>query len=200
MIGAFVTVVALRLCFGTRILRIAWESTVGLVLAGAFLIPAVGTGLVERALFTFGESSERAHIYAQTWGMIGMRPLTGFGYDAFAPAFELYRQDPLVADHYVDLAHNTYLALWAEQGLVIGSIPILLTGWAAAMIVQRLRQGEGDMAVNAAALGVITLAAVHSLVDFSLEIPANVYCFLMIVGLAMGRPRLTKADADVSKG
>ena len=195
-VGAFVTFIVLRLTFRTRPLRIALETAIGLLVLLAFLIPAAGTGLIERALFTLVESSDRMSIYLQTWGMIQDRPLTGFGYDAFAPAFELYRDDPLVSERYVDLAHNTYLALWAEQGLVIGSIPVVLTGWAGVMILQRLRKGEGDTAMNAAALGVITLGAVHSLADFSLEIPANVYCFLMIVGLAMARPRLSPAGSD----
>ena len=128
--------------------------------------------------------------------MIWQRPLTGFGYDAFAPAFEMYRDEPFVSQSYADLAHNTYLALWSEHGLVFGSLPMLLTVWAAVMIVQRLRKGDGDMAVNSAALGGITLAALHSLADFSLEIPANVYCFLLLVGLAMARPRLPQAGSE----
>ncbi len=197
-VGAFVTFIVLRLTFRTRPLRIALETAIGLLVLLAFLIPAAGTGLIERALFTPVESSDRMSIYVQTWGMIQDRPLTGFGYDAFAPAFELYRDDPLVSERYADLAHNTFLALWAEQGLVIGSIPVVLTGWAVVMIVQRLRKAAGDTAMNAAALGVIALGAVHSLADFSLEIPANVYCFLMIVGLAMARPRLSRVEGDAA--
>jgi O-antigen ligase len=197
--GAFVTFIVLRVTFRTRPLRIALEGGIGLLVLLAFLIPAAGTGLIERALFTLVESSDRVSLYIQTWGMIQDRPLTGFGYDAFAPAFELYRDDPFVVDRYADLAHNTYLALWAEQGLVIGSIPVVLTAWAMVMIIQRLRSGEGDMAVTAAAIGVITLGALHSLVDFSLEIPANVYCFLLIVGLAMARSRVSRPKGDVPK-
>ena len=188
-IGAFVTFIALRVVFRVRLRRFVVESVAGLVLVLAFLIPLSGAGVIERALFTRLDSADRISIYIQTWGMILNRPLTGYGHDAFAPAFELYRADPLVQPNYADLAHNTYLALWAEQGLIIGSIPVLLTAWAAVMIVQRLRRGKGDVAMNAAALGVIALAAVHSLVDFSLEIPANVYAFLLITGLAMSGPR-----------
>jgi O-antigen ligase len=198
-VGALVTFMVLRLTFRTSALRIAIEVGLALLVATVFLIPAAGTGVLERMLFTFVESADRVSIYTQTWGMVQNRPLTGYGYDAFAPAFELYRDEPFVSQNYADLAHNTYLALWSEQGLVIGSIPILLTGWAGVMIVQRLRNGEGDTAVNAAALGAIALGAMHSLADFSLEIPANVYCFLLIVGLAMARPRLSQANSEAAK-
>jgi O-antigen ligase len=196
--GTLVTFITLRLAFRQRPGRIALEAVAGLVVLVAFLIPAVGEGLVERALFTLVESTDRVSIYVQTWGMIQERPLIGFGHDAFATAYEMYRDEPLVSERFVDMAHNTYLALWAEQGLVVGSIPILLTGWAGLMIVQRLRRDEGDMAVNAAALGAITLGGLHSLADFSLEIPANVYCFLLIVGLAIARPRLPVASEDAA--
>lgn len=189
LFGAFVTFLVLRVSFRVRGRRIAMEIAFGLLALVAVLIPAGGGNMLERALFTLVESSDRVSIYLQTWGMILERPLNGFGYDAFAPAFELYRDEPLVNQNYADLAHNTYLTLWVEQGLIIGSIPMLLIGWAVVMIVQRLRNGEGDVAVNAAALGVIALGAMHSLADFSLEIPANVYCFLLIIGLAMARPR-----------
>ena len=77
---------------------------------------------------------------------------------------------------------------------------MILIGWAAVIIMQRLRIDQGDVAMNAAALGVIALGASHSLVDFSLEIPANVYCFLLIVGLAIAPARLGPGAAADRKG
>lgn len=198
-VGAFITFVTLRLHFKVSRRRIALESLFALSILIAFIIPAAGSGVIERALFTLVGSNVRVNLYIQTLGMIADRPWVGFGYDAFAPAFELYRAPPLVNEEYADLAHNTYLALWSEQGLIIGSIPMILIGWAALMISQNLRRGEGDVALSAAAIGVIVLGAIHSTVDFSLEIPANVFCFLLIVGLAMARPRLKGPDKTFVK-
>lgn len=198
-VGAFITYATLRVVFRARKARVVLEVLTILGFFAVFIIPTAGTGVIERALFALVESNDRVSMYLQTWGMIADRPWTGFGYDAFAPAFELYRAPPLVSDRYVDLAHNTYLALWSEQGLIVGSIPMILIAWCALMIVQRLMRGEGDVALNAAGLGAIVLGAVHSTVDFSLEIPANVFCFLLIVGLAIGRPRLDQAaKSDVA--
>lgn len=196
VMGAYTTFLIYRLVSKAPFGKIAFESMVAFVILALLLIPAAGTGVVERALFALVESADRLAIYTQTWGMIEDRPMTGFGYDAFAPAFELYRTAPLVAENYVDLAHNTYFALWSEQGIIIGSIPMLLIAWSFWMIVQRLRAGHGDKALNMAALGVIVVAAVHSTGDFSLEIPANVYCFLLVVGLAMAPTRPAKASLD----
>ena len=193
-LGAYVSFLTSRLISKTAVGKILFESFVGFVVLALFLIPAAGLGVVERAIFFVIESSDRLAIYSQTWGMILDRPWTGFGYDAFAPAFELYRAAPLVTENYVDLAHNSYLALWSEQGIIIGSIPMVLIAWSFWRIVQSLRSGQGDLALNMAALGVIVLGAVHSTTDFSLEIPANTYCFLLIIGLAIARPRLTLSD------
>lgn len=191
-VGAYVTFLTSRLVVKAPLAKVVFESVVGVVVFLLFLIPATGAGVIERALFVLVESTDRFAIYAQTWDMIQDRPFTGFGYDAFAPAFELYRAPPLVTENYIDLAHNSYLALWSEQGILIGSIPMVLMGWSFWMIVQRLHAQEGDRAVNMAGLGVIVLGAVHSMADFSLEIPANTYCFLFIVGLAISRPRLSQ--------
>jgi O-antigen ligase len=194
-LGAAVTFVAGRREQGVGMTAIMRQLGVGLLVLLAALIPLAGTGMVERGLFTLTESWERTSLYAQIWGMIWTRPLTGFGYDAFAPAFEMFRAAPLTTDRYIDLAHNTYLALWVEQGLIVGSIPMVLIGWAALVIVRRLRAGVGGGAMTAAGLGVIVLGATHALVDFSLEIPANVFCFLLIIGLAIA-PHRRLADSD----
>lgn len=187
--GAYATFLTSRLVSKAPFGKIIFESAVGLVILSVFLIPSAGTGIVERAIFALVESTDRLAIYSQTWAMILDRPVTGFGYDAFAPAFELYRSAPLVAENYIDLAHNSYLALWSEQGLFIGSIPMLLIAWALWITVQRVKASQGDLALNTAAIGMIVLGAVHSTADFSLEIPANIYCFLFVVGLAMSPPR-----------
>lgn len=198
-VGATVTFLALRIRFGTSFRRIVIEALMGLSVIMLILMSNGSSGVTERALFTLAEGENRLAIYQITLTMIAERPLTGFGYDAFAAAFQLYRADPLVGEFYYDLAHNTFLGLWSEQGLVIGSIPILLSLWAMGIIVNRLRNGEGDFAVLSGALGVICLGGVHSLADFSLEIPANVLCYLLIVGLAIARERAPVQNATLNR-
>jgi hypothetical protein len=190
-IGAYVTFVAMSVVTKAGLRKVIKQTLIGLLVLLVFLIPSAGERLLERGLFTLVESDLRGVMYAQTWGMIMDRPWTGMGFDAFAPAFELYRAPPLVDEQYLDLAHNTYLALWAEQGFIVGSVPILLAAWAVLMIAARLRDGQGDLALNTAALGVAALGALHSTADFSLEMPANAFCFVLILGLAMARPRIS---------
>jgi O-antigen ligase len=187
--GCFVTFIALRLKFRTSVFRVALEATGAFALLVLVLLPTTGESLIERALFTFASTDDRAGIYQIAMTMIADRPVTGFGYDTFAAAFQIYRDEMLISPSYYDLAHNSYLTLWIEQGVIIGSIPILLAIWAAGVIIARLRRADGDPAVLAGALGVLTLASVHSLADFSLEMPAVVYCYLLILGLAIAPRR-----------
>ena len=148
-----------------------------------------GQGAAQRVLFSEGDSAPRLALYRQIIGMIEMRPLTGIGFDGFGPAFEAHRAPPLNSDLSFQMAHNSYLALWSELGLIVGTVPPLLLFGVALICVRRLRGADGFPANAAAAIGVIVLGAVHSLGDFSLEIPANIYVFLVILGLGVAQRR-----------
>ena len=161
------------------------------VLGGVALVIGAG-GLTDRSLFVANDGDTRWNLYLQVWEMVRMRPLTGFGLDTFAAAFESFRSPPLLGASYYSLAHNSYLGLWAEMGLVVGSLPPLLLFLAAGHLWRKLRSGTDFPAQAAGALGVMVLGAVHALGDFSLEIPANNYLFLAIVGLGLGVRRATR--------
>lgn len=162
---------------------------IGFVLFAGIALMRGGQGVLERFIFVEGASETRLDFYRQIFGMISARPLTGYGLDAFAPAFELHRAPPITAPRFLDMAHNSYLTLWAEMGLIFGSLPLLALIAAAVTIVRRIARRTTDLAMPVAALGVLCLGALHSLVDFSLEIPANVLVFLAVVAIgAANRP------------
>ena len=161
----------------------------GIVLGGVILIGGAvvftGAGLSDRALFSEADSTTRFDLYHQILGMIALRPWTGFGFDGFGPAFEAFRAPPLNGAETFDLAHDSYLMLWSELGLVVGSLPPLLLAAAGVLLVRRLRRGDGFAANAAGAIGVLVLGALHSLGDFSLEMPANNYVLLVILGMGL---------------
>lgn len=175
----------------------------GLVLGGAFLVGGAavftGAGLSDRVLFSEVDSTVRLDLYRQIFGMIALRPWTGFGFDGFGPAFEAFRAPPLNGDVTFDLAHNSYLMLWSELGLVVGSIPPLLLASAGALLMQRLRQGDGFAANAAGAFGVLVLGAMHSLGDFSLEMPANNYVLIVILGMGLALRRQSQGSPVASQ-
>jgi hypothetical protein len=66
--------------------------------------------------------------------------------------------------------------------------PLLLAGFALAAFRLYLRR-PADWAAPAAAVAATIVAAVHSLVDFSLEMQANTLFLLAILAIALARPQ-----------
>ena len=163
---------------------------VGLALLAAALY-LVGGGLFERIANLEFSAEVRTNLYAQVLELIAMRPWTGFGGGTFELAFPLVHQLPVSPDVTWNKAHNTYLTLWSELGLVAGSLPILAVGYLAFRMLRSLIRREGSWSAQTAGLGVIALGAVHSLVDFSLEIPANTLLFLAIVAAGTATTTIT---------
>jgi O-antigen ligase len=181
MAGVAVTAVLMRSRGQRRWLRGVLEvgTAAVLVIAGGIILG--GDTLVERLVLVQSEYEARLQIHRQVLTMIELRPWTGYGYDAFGPAFVLFRQMPLLADAEIDLAHNSYLTLWAEIGLVAGSLPILLLGGVGIRIAISLRR-RSSISAPSAALGALVLTGIHSTGDFSLEIMANNLMLAAIIG------------------
>ncbi|MDB5542390.1 MAG: hypothetical protein JWQ89_4117 [Devosia sp.] len=175
-----------------------------LLIGLAALVPAValfqfyGLGLLERLGSVEGAADVRRDLYAQVIEMISARPWAGYGGAAFEVAFPLFHRPPVSADLVWDKAHNTYLALWAELGIVVGSIPILILLWFGVRLLRSCVTSP-DRVAQLVALGALAAVALHSFVDFSLEIEANALLLLMLValGLAALRPR---ASGKLSEG
>jgi O-antigen ligase len=179
--GAAVTAILMRSSGQRGLLRGVAEVGMAAVLVMAVGLILGGDALVQRLVLVPSEYDARLQIHRQVASMIGLRPWTGYGYDAFGPAFTLFRQAPLLAEGEIDLAHNSYLTLWAELGLIVGSLPILLLGWVGFTVTRCLRCRPSRV-VPAAALGALVLAGVHSTGDFSLEILANDLMLAAILG------------------
>lgn len=154
--------------------------------AFAAAIYLVGAGLLTR-IESFGFSfGERLELYRQVLQMIGQRLWTGWGGGSFEVAFRTVQSDELTSTLLWDRAHNSYLSLWSELGVVFGSIPIVLVAIVCMMILRRLAGAQRSLPALLTGLGAITVSAVHSLVDFSLEIPAIAMQFTAILAIAAG--------------
>ena len=166
-----------RWAFFTFVLAFA---TIGMLLA------IFGQTAIERAIFTLGGKDGRFDLYVQTLELLRTRPWLGFGFDTFGLAFEQVHRPPVSPDLVWNRAHSTYLALWVEMGLVFGSLPLVIGAALMVRLARIVLAAPRDFVLAIAGLGVMVLAALHSLVDFSLEMSANVFLFLTIVALAAG--------------
>jgi O-antigen ligase len=129
----------------------------------------------------------RLSLYRSTLRMIADHPWFGTGLGTFAWAFPAYRSDDISMYGIYDRAHNTLLEVAAEAGLPLASVVVI--GWlvAFAVLMHGVRIRRRDRIVPAAALSVALLAVLHSLVDFSLQIPGFAIVVFGLLGAGVAQ-------------
>lgn len=191
--GLFATIVGLSAVFVTsgrlksvgRKALAVWLTLGALALLTAFAF-LFGQATFERLGSTGASADVRGNLYLNVMSMIADAPFLGHGLDSFPRAYQAFHAAPVSADLRWDQAHNTYLELWSELGIFVGSVPIIICLLALKLLWARARGAGGrNSQLASAGVGALCLGAVHSLVDFSLEMPANVYLLIFICALGL---------------
>lgn len=126
----------------------------------------------------------RRAIWLDTWRMVDDFWLTGTGLNTFGSA-ALFYQATLKGSHMRE-AHNDYLQLAAEGGLLTGLPIVLAIAVLAYGIRQRFRGDVGSVWwVRAGAVAGLLAVAAQSFVEFSLQMPGNAALFAVLCGLAL---------------
>lgn len=169
------------LCFGILVALKSGNSlakvlaiAVAVVTTILLVIGIYGGGLLDRLISSEDGWDERWALYAQVWEMILSRPLTGFGAGSFEWVYPLFHRPPVSADLVWDKAHGTYLTLWAELGLIAGSIPIAI------FIILSFDMIKNMSHHSITALSALVVIALHSFFDFSMEIYAITIVFITV--------------------
>jgi O-antigen ligase len=130
-------------------------------------------------------TAERVKIWRDTLHLIGAYKWTGCGLGAFEHGFYLHQTAAPV--NTVDFAHNDFLQILAELGILGALLAGALVGWIAARTLAVVLWGRGAKKGEMAAGPLFSLVtvAVHSLADFNLYIPANALVFAWLSGVAV---------------
>ena len=165
------------------------------------LVSAVGWAGVDRAVDRFGRASSdaggRLTAWSDTLDIIGDFPVFGTGVGTYPRAMLLYQttgRDVMYAE-----AHNDYLQLVAEGGLLVVVPALMALGVVAFIVRRRLTSGGDDpltywMRVGAVA-GIAGILA-QSVVEFSLQMPGNRVLLIVLMALAMHRPMRRSVNAN----
>ena len=133
---------------------------------------------------------QRVSMDRDTWRIFRDHYSTGTGLGTLETVFPQYETS--YTGRVVDHAHNDYLELLAETGVIGGFLGLVF-------IVLLFRQGlanlnsrecQSDRAFYAGALAACSALLVHSFVDFNLHVPANALLFLLLATLASADRRL----------
>lgn len=141
--------------------------------------------------------NHRYYIWQVTWEMIRQHPLLGNGYGTYAQRFVEVRQalqergafpvQGWTSSLDAPYAHNEYLQVWAESGLVglVGFVGLMVvvvtstvrTGW----------QARSPALALWGALGLVAVMLVDSLVNYPLRLPLNSTLFWLVLGVLAHR-------------
>ncbi len=159
-------------------------AAIGVIVAVlAVLIVWVGSDPVVHRLTDMKDAS-RVSIYKDTLRMWWSKPLIGYGSGTFDLVYPTYQS--FVTDSLINHAHNDYLELLSETGLIgMGLILwFLVNAYRNAGQNIRLGSRSSGSAALIAVLAGITGLLVHSLVDFNFHIPSNAALFLVFCAIA----------------
>jgi hypothetical protein len=154
---------------------------VGIIVAVIVVVVAGGT-ILTKATRASEFGVDRVRIWLASLHAVGMSPWLGWGLGSFADIYAIVQ--PISIPQPNDLAHSTPLETMVEVGIpgaLIG-FAIVLIPWGVSLhgaLVRRLSHRY----LPAAAFAVAAVPILHSLVDFSLQMPAIAFVVSAVLGL-----------------
>ncbi|MGB8681315.1 MAG: O-antigen ligase family protein [Candidatus Binatus sp.] len=173
----------------TRSRRIALAGAVCMLILAMMFIGASGrsqvTARVQNSVDADAGLPNRVNAWANGLRIVEDFPAVGTGLRTWPELFTRYRARPW-SDLYFSEAHNDYLQLIAETGIV----GLALAAWfllrAGSFIYRRFAQlPERIVPIQAALVAALAVMCVIEFFDFDLQIPAIAFFFAMILGLAV---------------
>jgi O-antigen ligase len=200
--------------FGVALAAFAWlvlrrrklaatRRVAGVIALAAFLLAGVGWRGPDVLIAWFQDDRtllSRFDAWRDTADVIRAFPLTGTGLNTYSTAMLFYQQrNP---GWHMAQAHNDYLQLLAEGGLLIAVPAALAIVLFARVLRRRLRAASvevrGYWLRAGAAVGLLAIA-VQEIAEFSLQMPANALLFCTVGAIALrsvsGRAPLNGAAA-----
>ena len=160
------------------------------LIAGAFIVMASvgiislsGDTTIARLKEMSLATQVRDDLYVLTTRAIADAPLHGVGYGTFEQAFLSFR-DESVGELTWTKAHNTYLENALELGIPAAAALTGAIGGLSVLCFLGIRRRRRNAMYPVTGLAATALVGAHSLVDFSLQIPAVAVTYAMIMGAA----------------
>ncbi len=160
-----------------------------LALALLVIVPAVSIGIdptVERlSTDPRGSVETRLRVWRDARSIAADFPLAGTGLNTFGTATVLYQTGS--RDVHFQEAHNDYLQLAAEGGLLLALPIVVVVVLFGAAVRKRMRE-DADRTTSwirfGAVAGIIAIA-LQSLVEFSLQMPGNAAMFVVLLAISI---------------
>ena len=178
--------------------RRAWLITFAL-LSAALIVAWANLGAVVARLdeALSGGSAERLAIWRETGPIVRDFWLAGTGVGTYETAMLVYQQSARA--FYFNQAHNHYLQLAAEGGLLLAVPTIVALVFLARLARRRLsRDRAGLYWIQAGAAAGLVAVAVQSLWETGLRMPANAALAAVLAAIVVHSLRRTREGEDVT--
>lgn len=149
----------------------------------------VGLGNLPQGFSTDAAQDSRLAAWRDFLRLVPHFPLFGVGFNAFASAYPRWRT--LADGDWWGEAHNEYLQVLFDTGLA-GLGLLLFVGLGVCRALAPLLRKD---ALSTGLAGALLACALHNLVDFNWQIPANAATFALLLGAGLARAVLPPARA-----
>lgn len=139
----------------------------------------------------------RLSVYSSSLRAIRERPLLGVGAGTFPDLFPAFRSSDVWTWGVWDYAHSTLLEIAFEMGIPVAAM-IAAGALASVFILMRAaatRSERADRRVLAAIAGIATLSYLHSMIDFSLQIPGYFVVFGILLGCGLAKASAARTES-----
>ena len=131
------------------------------------------------------EGSGRLSFWQIALDAIEAHPVLGSGFGTFPDVSTVGRSPDI--PNAVERAHNDYLEFAADLGLPLTGLWLVVLTTVVIAIRRRWRTDARHAPYAALAFAATAGLALHSIVDFPLQIPANAYLYAALLALPLGR-------------
>jgi O-Antigen ligase len=166
------------------------------IVVGVTVLVIAGNAIVDKAIRA-SDGGDRMQIWRASLQAVSLSPWLGWGLGSFADIYAIVQPASLPIPN--DLAHSTPLETMVEVG-----VPMALVGFAIVLIpwgvsfYGALTRRRAHRYLPGAAFAVAAVAILHSMVDFSLQMPAIGFVVSAMLGMgwaqAFGRRERSRGD------
>ena len=147
-------------------------------------------GLFDDARFT---------VYGFCVEAIRQRPLLGAGIGTFGDLFPSLRASDFYNWGVWDYAHSTILEIAVEMGIPVAAMVVIAALASVLVLTRGVVKSKGRSRRSLAAItGIAVLGYLHSMIDFSLQIPGYLILFSILLGCGLARATATHREVKLN--
>jgi O-antigen ligase len=166
------------------------RTALAVVLLAGLGVAWIGLGGIVGAFEARGVRSSRLDLWADMLPMVPRFPVFGLGLNAFASAYPWYQT--YWPGWWIGQAHNEYLQALLDGGIVgLGLLVLFL-----ATVFRAALRGAALVGLEIGLFGALLMLALHNLVDFNWQIPANAATWVALAALALNGPAREASFSD----